>query len=66
MRSQIATMDVESSCFDSSDSARLWYVEMKKKQNESIKAFASEKEVFKFGQRLYWRRSIRLKGCGLL
>ena len=35
-------------CFDSSDSARLWYVEMKKKQNESIKAFVSEKDVFKF------------------
>ena len=35
-------------CFDSSDSARLRYVEMKKKQNESIKAFVSEKDVFKF------------------
>ena len=32
-------------CFNSSDSARLWYVEMKKKQNES---FVSEKDVFKF------------------
>ena len=32
-------------CFDSSDSARLWYVEMKKKQNESIKEFVSAKDV---------------------
>ena len=36
-------------CFDSSDSARLRYVEMMKKQNESINlAFVSEKDVFKF------------------
>ena len=39
-------MDVESALTVAT--ARLWYVEMKIKQNESIKAFASEKDVFKF------------------
>ena len=39
-------MDVESALTVAT--ARLWYVEMKKKQKESIKAFASEKDVFKF------------------
>ena len=34
-------------CFDSSNYHTV-VLEMKKKQNESIKAFVSEKEVFKF------------------
>ena len=51
VRSQIATMDVESALTVAT--ARLWYVEMKKKQNESIKAFASEKDVFKFVSLVY-------------
>ena len=42
-------MDVESAFNDSSDSAKLRYVEMKKKQNESIKAFVSEKDVSTYG-----------------
>ena len=39
-------MDIESALTVAT--ARLWYVEMKKKQNESITAFVSEKDVFNF------------------